>query len=256
MHAENHSCCSKERKFSALYLLPYGYHPSAGGRAVEDEEGRLITALDAVPADMTIGICALQPVEMIARLNDGTYSYVHAHEVRLDSSDPRRVEFHFDEEYEWSGVEGRELTDKPVRITAVWLGDESVKAVADITVASLKEILWLPGNLRISTDGSAFVNEAGQVCSEIPGRCALEKKQTLLLAAVGRYGDGLYHYMSRSELEFACVDDWVRVEYDADEDWYKVRIVSEPIKSSEPAEIMLAAMADDDLFASFFIDFK
>ncbi len=252
MSAENHDCCC-EREFSALYLLPYGCHPSSDGMTVEDDAGRRITDPASVPADMTIGVCALQPVEMVARLKNGTYSYAHAHEVRLESADPRRVEFHFDEEYEWSGVEGRELTEKPVRITAVWVGNESVKAGADITVSPLNGILWLPGDLRISSDGSCFVDGAGQKCSDIPERCALDMKQTLLLAAVGRYGDGLYHYMSRSELEFACVEDWLGVEYDADEDWYKVRILSEPDPPEEPAEIMLAAMACDDVFASFFV---
>lgn len=257
MSSENSSrCCRGERQFTALYLLPYGCHPSADGRMVLDGAGRAVADPASLSADMTIGVCALQPVEMVARFSSGAYGYAHAHEVRLESSDPTRVEFHFDEEYEWSGVEGRQLTDEPVRITAFWLGDESVRAGADITVSPLKEILWLPYPFRISGDGTALVGENGQKCTEIPRRCALRIKDTLLLAAVGRYGDGLYHCMSRSELEFACVDDWVQTDYDADEDWYKVKMISQPDEPGESAEIMLTAMAGDDLFASFWVDAK
>lgn len=256
MSAEKHEHCCQARRFAALYLLPYGCHPSADGSCVLDENGCKLSDPAALTADMTIGVCALQPLETIARFENGTFGYAHAHEVRVTSEDSQSVEFHFDDEYEWSGVEGRRLTAAPVRVTASWVEDESVSASARITVSSLREIVWLPEKWRISADGRELQKADCPAGTAVPHRADLEVGKTLKLAAVGKYEDGIYRSLSRSELEFACVDDWIEVVYDADTDEYRAKALRLPDSSGEAAEIMLAAMANDDLFAAFFVYVK
>ncbi|MBQ7569057.1 hypothetical protein IJT17_09700 [bacterium] len=248
--AHEHHSHEEQRVFKALYLLPYGHHPASDGKSILDGQGQAVADPASVCPDMAIGICALQPLEMIAQFSDGTFGYAHAHEVQIDSADYQSVEFHFDPDCEWSGVEGRRITERPVTVTAAWAGDASIKASAAITVVPIKALVWMPDSYAISADGSCFIDSRGQKTEVLPDRGTLKKGEKLALLAVGKYGDGRYQVMSRSELEFACVDDWVSVDYCADDDLYIVKALA---ASSEPAEIMLTAMASEDLLSSYFV---
>ena len=161
------------------------------------------------------------------------------------------MQTHFDDELGWSGVEGCTFTETPVAVTARWRGDNTVTACIEVRVEPVLSLVWMPASYGISPDGLGFVDGRGQSVPKLPDKQALAMGECCELRAVARYGDGKYHVMSRSELEFAIVEDWISADYDADRDVYAIIARQH---GDTVAEVMLVALSSEDLLASFWIE--
>lgn len=237
----------------ALYLLPFGYQINATGTAIVGEQGEQVLDLAGLPRQLTLGLGAFQPLQMAAAWPDGTFSYAGAEQVDFVSAKTLAVQTHFDEELGWSGVEGCAYTEAPVKVTARWRGEGNASACIEVRVEPVLQLVWMPAPYRLSRDGLGFVDGAGQPAASLPSRQAMAAGERCALRAVARYGDGKYHLMSRSELEFAIVEDWISADYDADRDVYEITAQD---GGAGEAEVMLVSLSSEELLASFWIESK
>lgn len=234
----------------AVYLLPFGYKISAEGKAIVGADEAPVSDLNSLPRQLTLGLGAFQPLQIAVAWADGTFAYAWADQVDFVSAKTQAVQTHFDDELGWSGVEGCTFTDTPVTVTARWRGDHTVTACIEVRVEPVLSLVWMPASYGISPDGLGFVDDRGQPVPTLPNSRALAIGECCELRAVARYGDGQYHVMSRSELEFAVVEDWISADYDADRDVYAITVRQ---RGETAAEVMLVALSSEDLLASFWI---